>query len=130
MISDRTTQAARSRASARLLTDGAELIDANFAGVGAVEIDLGHVRSPSQSEFCVSEIAAADSAGYSGRFPTGNYGHVPQRDGKPSGTNRAFRDSHHADSVNVRLTMLAQACRHGIAAEPDTSRQLQERPVA
>src|SRR4051812_29918211 len=38
------------------VADGcAELIDANFAGVGAVEIellemDLGHVRSPSQSD--------------------------------------------------------------------------------
>jgi hypothetical protein len=41
-----------------------------------------------------------------------------------------FRDSHHADSVNVRLTKLAQDFRHGIAAEPDPSRQLQERPVA
>src|SRR5689334_442291 len=29
---------------------GAELIDANFAGTGAVEIDLGHNRSPCTSE--------------------------------------------------------------------------------
>ena len=32
--------------------------------------------------------------------------------------------------VKVCLTKLTQALRHGIAAEPDPSRQLQERPVA
>jgi hypothetical protein len=38
-----------------------------------------------------------------------------------------FRDSDHADSINVRLTRLAQALPHGIAAEPDPGRQLQEK---
>src|SRR5712672_618663 len=41
---------------------GAELIDANFAGVGAVEIDLGHFRSPSlTANLRLSKIPAADS---------------------------------------------------------------------
>jgi hypothetical protein len=38
-----------------------------------------------------------------------------------------FRDSDHADSVKIRLTEFTQASRHGIAAEPDPSRQLQEK---
>jgi len=40
---------------------------------------------------------------------------------------QSFRDSDHADSINVRLTRLAQALPYGIAAEPDPGRQLQEK---
>src|SRR5438445_5269733 len=75
----------------------AELIDANFAGTGAVEIDLGHLRSPA-ANLLVLKIPAADSAEYSGTFPTGIYGHVPQRDSSLAGWDLPIRDPPHADS--------------------------------
>src|SRR6266850_7113765 len=63
----------------------AGLIDPDFPGVRAVEIDLGHVgllREPCSRalRICAAKIAAAESAEYPDRFLTGELrGHVPIR---------------------------------------------------